>query len=129
MPATSKNHIFISPNSKFLQHVKYQSQREQKLSGTQDPGELDKRIQASWKTESTRETENTKNLPSSKEERRENFKKLKEKHKETPKETQRTQRYPTEILTRNIHRYINAKYVETRSLGAPRAGFGPFRPA
>ena len=68
-------------NSKFLQHVKYQSQREQKLSGTQDPGELDKRIQASWKTESTRKTENTKNLPSSKEERREHFKKLKEKHK------------------------------------------------
>ena len=68
-------------NSKFLQHVKYQSQREQKLSGTQNPGELDKRIQASWKTESTRETENTKNLPSSKEERREHFKKLKEKHK------------------------------------------------
>ena len=68
-------------NSKFLQHVKYQSQREQKLSGTQNPGELDKRIQASWKTESTRKTENTKNLPSSKEERREHFKKLKEKHK------------------------------------------------
>jgi hypothetical protein len=68
-------------NSKFLQHVKYQSQREQKLSGTQNQGELDKRIQASWKTEHTRETENTKNVPSSKEERREHFKKLKDKHK------------------------------------------------
>ena len=67
-------------NSKFLQHVKYQAKREQNLSGTQNPGELDKRIEASWSTESTKNSELSANQSSSKEERRNNLKKLKEKH-------------------------------------------------
>ena len=70
-------------NSKFLQHVKYQAQREQKLSGTQNVGELDKRIEASWKTELTSniKSQDSTNQPSSQEERRNHFKQLKEKHK------------------------------------------------
>ena len=68
-------------NSKFLQHVKYQSQREQKLSGTQNAGELDRRIEASWKTESAVENESKDSPSSTKEEKRDHFKKLKDKHK------------------------------------------------
>ena len=68
-------------NSKFLQHVKYQSQREQKLSGTQNAGELGRRIEASWKTESAVENESQDSPSSTKEEKRDHFKKLKDKHK------------------------------------------------